>query len=112
MLLWYFGAVDGMRERLWIEYLSTLDKYVCHDTLLSPRPTPLPLPLTLSEGEGTRNLPQKALPSPVEREEQDTLFLAPHSDTIGLSWVVRTLSTAALLTRRQDDGVRMDQHPR
>ena len=63
----------------WIEYLSTLDEYVCHDTLLSPPPTP---------------------PSPVEREEQDTLFLAPHSDTIGLSWVERTLSTAALPTRR------------
>jgi hypothetical protein len=27
----------------WIEYLSTLDEYVCHDTLLSPPPTPLTL---------------------------------------------------------------------
>lgn len=71
-----------------------------------PHPTPLP------EGKATRNLPQKAPPSPVEREEQDTLFLAPHSDTIGLSWVERTLNTTALPTRRQDDGVRMDQHPR
>jgi hypothetical protein len=94
----------------WIEYLSTLDEYVCYDTLLSPPPTPLPL--TLSEEEGTKILPENALPSPVEREEQDTLFLAPHSDTIGLSWVERALSTAALPTRRQDDGVRMDQHPR
>ena len=65
----------------------------------------------LPEGEGTKILPENAPPSPVEREEQDTLFLAPHSDTIGLSWVERTLSTAVLPTRRQDDGVQMDQHP-
>ena len=82
------------------------------EALLSPPPTPLPLTLTLSQRErGQETYPESAA-LPVEREEQDTLFLAPHSDTIGLSWVERTLSTAALPTRRQDDGVGMDQHSR
>ena len=72
-----------------------------HSPLSSTYPAfPHPNPSS-PEGEGEQEKPPpESAALPVEREEQDTLFLAPHSDTIGLSWVERTLNTAALPTRR------------
>jgi hypothetical protein len=46
------GIKPASQALTWIEYLSTLDEYVCHDTLFFPPPTP-PFPV---EREGVRHL--------------------------------------------------------
>jgi hypothetical protein len=61
----------------WTESLSTLDEYVCHDTLLSPPPTPLPLTLTLSQREmGQETYPESAA---LPRREGGARYLVPRS---------------------------------
>jgi hypothetical protein len=44
-------------------------------------------------------------------EERGTLFLAHHSDTIGLTQAERTLIIVTPPTRRQDDGFHGAEHP-